>query len=1550
MKAKKRFVRILAALAFAAAILAAPTSAQEPTWQSAFRYGAGGADAATATAFDPNGNRLYACGRFSGSSPFASTTLNSAGSTDIFVARFTGQGQAVWAKRAGGTAADEATAIAVAPGGDVYVAGTFRGTITFESLQLVSVGQRDVFLAKYSSEGVLEWVRRAGGPGDDVAEAITIAGSNIFMAGAFVDSAQFGSLPMLRTPGKNDLFVACYNSSGAEQWARRGGTVNRAAGRAIAATATAVYVAASFTDTLKQAANIVSRPGNDDIALLKYNNAGTFQTATRWGSGGSDIPAEIKLDGANKLLMAGFFTGDTLQFGATRLLQAGAGDAFIAKMDTNGVAEWAARIGSNAADAATGITIAPNDAVCATGFFSASTSIGTVNLTTAGAADVFVARYSAAGTLEWVKTAGGTDNDYAYGIAAGTSAENYVVGGFYYQAKFDQHTLDGAGEHDAFVARLSQVTGLDAGVAAVVFPAAPFPAASQTISVVLKNYGTQTIDSVRINWNFNGVAQNQIRHTTAIAPGATATVQLGNMNFPPAFLSTVTAGTQFPNGMADPIEANDARTAKAGPGLTTGIYTVGGNNPTFAVIAQATEYLRIAGVLGRPTFRIRAGNYDERLAIANVPGLRGENTRIIFEKDSASATKPLVRFAAVYPNNNAALDVDAASWLTFRNIAFTASGNGIYRQAARLANSPRALRFELCDFTAATGGAANSDDVFTSLAGSNPDSLRIAFCSFNGGSRSLAVRGSAARVKRLQIIGCRAAGFAAGGIFVQNAEAPMLADNVIETASSVAEGMTLDNASAASRVTGNIVRTMPAGIGFAFRTVTANMAAPALIANNMAAVGSASAAAQPAIFTNCRNLKIYHNTWHNASASSAHEAMHIGGGDSLDLLNNIAYNSGGGRALTVEFTAPYPVRRSDFNNLYTNGPALALRFDGLTRDTSFTLQQLRNATGNEINSVSKLTAFAADNLHLTVVDSALFGTTTIRADVADDVDKQERRTVYRGADEIIPVIAIARQPEKQVRCAGEIIIIETDATITNAGKLHFQWQRNKQDIADSNRKILTITNATDADNGFYRCIITGNSGADTVYTLEAQLIVTTNTLILREPRDAYLLQGDNATFDVLAEAAPILPQNNVIYQWYRDSVLLQNSTRIAGQGTSMLRIFNVQPADTSRQYRVVVRGACGADTSRRFALLLPGAAFQLQPLNVRECLGSTAILTTSMRSNISNPTYEYQWRKGTAAVVNNGRISGANTPTLTITALADADTADDYSLQVRVVELNTVIVSDVVSIKIKNETRITAPPVAVRACPGKPFALSAAAAGENLRYQWQKDGVNVAGATAASYSVAAADSQSTGKYRLVATGDCGTVTSAEAEVTFVNPASILSQPPAKVVVNIGQQLIIRVVAAGEIPLAFQWYKNGQIIAGSVLNPFLLNNAQASDSGTYHCVVKNICDSVVSQSTKAYVVPVGVDDQDAALAVGSAHPNPFADRTAITFAAQAGQTARITIVDAIGRIVAALPETVCVQGANTANFSAKAYSLPAGAYTAVAAVDGLRIAVPIIVAE
>ena len=212
------------------------------------RAGGTGFDQAFGIAVDGSGNS-YVTGRFRNPATFGpaetnETTLTSADSDDIFVAKYDASGDLVWAKRAGGTSAEGGDGIAVDGSGNSYVTGFFFSSVTFgpgetNETTLTSAAGADLFVATYDSSGDFVWAKRAGVTGGAFGNAIAVDGSgNSYVTGFFENTATFGpgetNETTLTSAGGFEIFVVKYDASGDLVWARRAGGPSTDEGNGIA--------------------------------------------------------------------------------------------------------------------------------------------------------------------------------------------------------------------------------------------------------------------------------------------------------------------------------------------------------------------------------------------------------------------------------------------------------------------------------------------------------------------------------------------------------------------------------------------------------------------------------------------------------------------------------------------------------------------------------------------------------------------------------------------------------------------------------------------------------------------------------------------------------------------------------------------------------------------------------------------------------------------------------------------------------------------------------------------------------------------------------------------------------------------------------------------------------------------------------------------------------------------------------------------------------------------------------------------------------------------
>lgn len=160
---------------------------------------------------------------FSQRAVFSGATLTPTGLNDVLVARFDAQGALQWARQGGGTGEDRVYSAQVDAAGNVYAAGLFSGSASFDATSLPGAGGLDGFLVKYSPLGTLQWARALGSSGSDAYNYVALdAAANPYAVGNVAGSAQVGSFP-LTTAGGSDVLLTAYSPQGQVRWVQQAG-------------------------------------------------------------------------------------------------------------------------------------------------------------------------------------------------------------------------------------------------------------------------------------------------------------------------------------------------------------------------------------------------------------------------------------------------------------------------------------------------------------------------------------------------------------------------------------------------------------------------------------------------------------------------------------------------------------------------------------------------------------------------------------------------------------------------------------------------------------------------------------------------------------------------------------------------------------------------------------------------------------------------------------------------------------------------------------------------------------------------------------------------------------------------------------------------------------------------------------------------------------------------------------------------------------------------------------------------------------------------------
>lgn len=370
----------------------------------------------------------YVVGEFDNSAIFGEgepnqTTLTCDLDQDVFTARYNADGTLAWAKQSAGAGFEYINDIAAFDDGSTVVTGSFNHTATFgrgeaNEKTLTTIGQDDVFVARYNPDGTLAWARSAGGSAGDFGNAVAALpdGSSV-VSGIFGgwegEPATFGAGEQNETTlvpergaddSGTDIFIARYDPEGSLVWAKRAGGPHNDAGWDIS-------------------------PLKDESFLI----AGNFAVRSTFGPG---EPNEITLQEEDDV------------------------DQFVARYNPDGTIFWAIKIGPGINEFG-GMSSFPDGSFIITGSFGESVTFGPgepneTTLTPPGTdtSGHFIAQYDSWGGFEWVVESGGLGQ----GVSTNESGQIMVAGWFTDSAIFDpggpnETTLNASGQNDIFLLR-----------------------------------------------------------------------------------------------------------------------------------------------------------------------------------------------------------------------------------------------------------------------------------------------------------------------------------------------------------------------------------------------------------------------------------------------------------------------------------------------------------------------------------------------------------------------------------------------------------------------------------------------------------------------------------------------------------------------------------------------------------------------------------------------------------------------------------------------------------------------------------------------------------------------------------------------------------------------------------------------------------------------------------------------------------------------------------------------------------------------------------------
>ena len=411
------------------------------------------------------------------------------------------------------------------------------------------------------------------------------------------------------------------------------------------------------------------------------------------------------------------------------------------------------------------------------------------------------------------------------------------------------------------------------------------------------------------------------------------------------------------------------------------------------------------------------------------------------------------------------------------------------------------------------------------------------------------------------------------------------------------------------------------------------------------------------------------------------------------------------------------------------------------------------------------------------------------------------------------------QPASQsVKLGSSAVFFVLTASGTD---LSYQWFKDGLEMAGQSQPSLQFLSVVLEDVGQYTVV--ASSFAGSVRSDVAELAVNVPLSLSVPPVDQEAGIGGLARF-----AVDVSGSEPITYQWSLDGV------PIAGATEPVYEVGNVQIADAG-SYVVNAQNAAGTIESDAVVLTIPQIpVITAAPESVSVVLGAEAILSVSAGGT---GQLSYQWR------FNGLDIAGAIEPSLLIQNVGP-QAAGDYTIVVSNGTGSTISTPAKVSVRVP--LRLVENPRSQEVTIGSSavFAVQASGAGP-YSYQWKLDGIEIPGATSATYILTNSQEIDSGGYTVVVTSQTETVES-EAAILTVNALPAITLQPRSQVVFAGTEVTLEISASGTAPISYQWAFEGESIDGETSNILMLPAFEIGSVGAYSVVVSNAAGSVESE--------------------------------------------------------------------------------------------------------
>jgi hypothetical protein len=375
------------------------------------------------------------------------------GSYDIWLVKYDAAGAVQWTKTYGGSNDDKAHQILQLPGGDFMISARSNSS---DGDMNNNHGSLDIWVAHLDSSGNIIWQHNFGSSGVDYLGEMVRTADGGFIVSGYVYKND-GDVTGLHTGGSNvydfDIWIFKIDSSGSLIWQKCFGGTGEDAVMSIIATPDGNFLIGGGTNS--NDGDVSGNHGYFDIWLAKITATGNILWQKSFGGSGDDAISKVRATLDGDFIIAGTSQSNNGDVGGNHGLQ----DAWVAKTNNTGNLIWQQSIGGTGYEYVNGLLTDFDGGYIIGG--TTSSNDGNFTGNHSGYNDVFLAKLSSIGTLQWTKLYGGSNSEYLYDLS-NMNSPGYEIAAYTFSGNEGDVNGTALGNVDYWVVALRNIEAITA--------------------------------------------------------------------------------------------------------------------------------------------------------------------------------------------------------------------------------------------------------------------------------------------------------------------------------------------------------------------------------------------------------------------------------------------------------------------------------------------------------------------------------------------------------------------------------------------------------------------------------------------------------------------------------------------------------------------------------------------------------------------------------------------------------------------------------------------------------------------------------------------------------------------------------------------------------------------------------------------------------------------------------------------------------------------------------------------------------------------------------